>query len=237
VSAEMDPEMGPEIDDELEGAVEARLRLVAHELLSPLVVAQGYAKLLGEEVGDGGEASELAVGVASNLEHAVLLIQRLRDTGARPDELQLDPARLDLGELVARTVTDLAVTVADRHPVASHVPDEAVWVEADHTRVRQILFNLIVNAAKYSKDGAPIEITLTREECAVLEVRNHGFGVAPDDAERLFQRGVRGNGSGPDGLGIGLYLSRLIAEAHGGSLHVEPAEVRGSRFILQLPLA
>jgi signal transduction histidine kinase len=68
-------------------------------------------------------------------------------------------------------------------------------------------------------------------------VRNHGFGVAPDDAERLFEEGARGAlDTDRPGLGVGLYVSRRIAEAHGGSLTVEPAEVEGSRFILTLPV-
>lgn len=226
-------------DEKLEQEVDERLALVAHELTSPLVVARGYAGILADELreDESDDLLELAERSANNLEHALQLLQRLRDTAASSDDLQLIRDRFDLGTLVEDTIVDLSTTVAEDHPVSVDTPEEPVWVDADEARIRQVLFNLTVNAAKYSDGGAPIEVTLTVRERAVIEVRNHGFGVAPADAERLFHRGVRGDGSGPYGLGVGLYVSRAIAEAHGGDLHVEPAEVRGSRFILQLPLA
>jgi signal transduction histidine kinase len=227
---------GASYDEQLEQEIDERLALVAHELTSPLVIAQTYAGLLADELrDDDGSLLELAERSTSNLEHALHLLQRLRDTAASAEDLRLVRERFDLGRLVAEVVLDLSTTVADRHPVGVHVPDEPVWVEADEARLRQILFNLTINAAKYSDDGAAIEVTLTPGQPATLEVRNHGFGVAPADAERLFHRGARGDASGPYGLGVGLYVSRAIAEAHGGDLHVEPARVRGSRFILQLP--
>jgi signal transduction histidine kinase len=226
-------------EDHVEREIDARLALVAHELTSPLVVAQGYAGLLADELreDDRDNLLELAERSASNLEHALHLLQRLRDTAASTDDLRLVRDRFDLVELVRDTVTDLSTTVADRHPVSVHTPEAPVWIEADEPRIRQVLFNLTVNAAKYSDEGAPIEVTLTAGERATIEVRNHGFGVAPGDAERLFQRGARGPGAGPYGLGVGLHVSRAIAEAHGGHLDVEPAEVRGSRFLLDLPIA
>lgn len=223
-----------------EQEVEERFALVAHELLGPLVVTKGYnAMLLNDLEHRDAEAAELARAAGRNLELAILLLQRLRDTGASSDELDLDRAELDLAEVVGTLTDDLAGTVAADHPLTFDAPDGgAVKITADEVRVRQILFNLLVNAAKYSDRGAPIEVNLTVDDgMAAVEVRNHGFGVAPEDAERLFEKGTRGPGESVGGLGVGLFISRVIAEAHGGSLHVEPAEVRGSRFILRLPLS
>jgi signal transduction histidine kinase len=222
--------------------IEQYLALVAHEVLTPLVVAQGYTSLLSGlfEEGDD-EAGELAVGAARNVDLAVLLLQRLRDTAARGDErLELDRDELDLAALVRQIVADLSTTVVAEHPLSFDTPDSDVRAHADDVRIRQVLFNLLVNAAKYSAKGAPIEVRLTADAAtgwATVVVRNHGFGVAPDDAERLFAKGERGDDGGPSGLGVGLYISRAIAEAHGGTLHVEPADVQGSRFILRLPTA
>jgi signal transduction histidine kinase len=218
---------------------DARFSFVAHELLNPLSVAQGYASLLKDEASAADEVVRtFAERVSHNLEVAVLLLQRLRDTAGKPDELRLERRRMDLATLARSTVQDLANTIALDHPTEIHQPDHAVMVDGDATRLRQILFNLISNGAKYSPSGAPITVTVTAGDRATIEVRNHGFGVAPGDAERLFQRGVRSEADiGRPGLGVGLYVSRLIAEAHGGSLGVEPAEVEGSRFILDLPIA
>jgi signal transduction histidine kinase len=219
---------------------EARLSFVAHELLNPLAVAQGYAGLLKDAASSADESVQrFAERVSHNVELAVLLLQRLRDSAGAAEGLTLEKLRLDIGKLVRDAVEDLATTVAADHPVEIHVPDEGIMVDADAIRLRQILFNLISNGAKYSPSGAPIKVSVFATETgATVEVRNHGFGVAPDDAERLFEKGARGgDDNGRPGLGVGLYVSRLIAEAHDGSLRVEPAEVEGSRFILDLPLA
>jgi signal transduction histidine kinase len=218
----------------------ARLSFVAHELLNPLAVAQGYAGLLKDASSNADEAvQQFAERVSHNLELAVLLLQRLRDSAGSAENLTLEKLQLDVGKLVRGAVEDLATTVAADHPVEIHIPEEAILVDADATRLRQILFNLISNGAKYSPSGAPIQVSvLTTGTSVTVEVRNHGFGVAPEDAERLFEKGARGeDDDGRPGLGVGLYVSRLIAEAHDGSLRVEPAEVEGSRFILELPLA
>jgi signal transduction histidine kinase len=227
-------------EERLEREVEHRLAIVAHEVTSPLAVAQAYAKLIEDELRERGDDDllEFADRSSNNLDHALLLLQRLRDTAASTEDLRLVRDRFDLATLVKETVADLSTTVADDHPVTLHLPEGAVMIDADEPRLRQVLFNLTVNAAKYSDVGAPIVVTLSvADRCATVEVRNHGLGVAPDDAERLFEKGFRGEGSGRSGLGVGLYVSRLIAEAHGGNLHVEPAEIRGSRFLLQLPVA
>lgn len=226
-------------EERVEREVDARLAVVGHELSSPISVAQVYAGLLAEELRSRTDDAllEFADRSASNLTHALHLLQRLRDTAASSEDLQLIRDRFDLRTLVRESVGDLSTTVADTHPVDLHLPEAAVPIVADEVRLRQVLFNLTVNAAKYSDEGAPIVVTLSVEgRRATVEVRNHGLGVAPDDAERLFQKGARGEGSGRSGLGVGLYVSRLIAEAHGGALRVEPAEVRGSRFLLELPV-
>jgi signal transduction histidine kinase len=214
-----------------------RFSMVAHELLNPLAVAQGYASLLRDEASQADDAvRRFADRVSHNLEVAVLLVQRLRDSALDPDELHLERRPLDVREVVRDTVEDLAATVAASHPVEVDVPDGPVMIDADETRLRQILFNLVANGAKYSRSGELIQVGVSATDRATIEVRNHGFGVAPDDAERLFERGERGPDTQGSGLGVGLYISRLIAEAHGGSLRVEPAEIQGSRFILDLPI-
>jgi signal transduction histidine kinase len=219
--------------------VAQRLSYVAHELLNPLAIAQGYASLLVDHAaGADDTVRQFADRVSQNVEVAVLLMQRLRDSVADPTALALQRTPLDVRGVVRDTVADLATTIAAGHPVEVDLPDTPVLVDGDELRLRQILFNLVANGAKYSQHESPIEVNVSLGEQATVEVRNHGFGVAPDDAERLFELGARGGDShGRAGLGVGLYVSRVIAEAHGGSLRVEPADIQGSRFILDLPIA
>lgn len=217
--------------------VDEQLALLSHELLNPLVVAQGFAGLAVEQATGDPVMEELLQPLRRHVDLAILLLQRLRDGRLDAGELVLDEAPLDLAELVRRTVTDMAATIAADHPVEFVAPDGPVRIVGDAVRLQQVLFNLLNNGAKYSDAGDPIIVTLRAGDHAAIQVRNHGFGVAPDDAERLFERGSRGEANGKQGLGIGLFVSRRIAEAHGGSLHVEPAEITGSVFVLRLPLA
>lgn len=92
-------------------------------------------------------------------------------------------------------------------------------------------------AAKYSASDAAIEVTVRQDgKQAEVVVRNHGTGVTPGDAETIFGKFFQGD-PGPPGAGLGLYISRGLARAHDGDLHVQPAEQHGSEFILTLPAA
>jgi signal transduction histidine kinase len=117
------------------------------------------------------------------------------------------------------------------------VPDE-LRVEADPDRLKQALENLIANALRHSPKGVPVDVELAGERrddgaWAVVSVKDEGPGIATELMPRLFTRFA----SGPDstGLGLGLYLARSIAEAHGGALTVTSSPGQGTTFQLALP--
>jgi signal transduction histidine kinase len=122
-------------------------------------------------------------------------------------------------------------------------PDE-LRVEADPQRLRQVIENLVTNAIRHSPKGAPVEIDLGSEkrdedgggerEWAIVTITDQRPGIAPDLLPRLFTRFAPGPGS--TGLGLGLFLSRSIAEAHGGTLTVHSAPGEGTSFRLALPM-
>jgi signal transduction histidine kinase len=110
---------------------------------------------------------------------------------------------------------------------------------ADADRLRQVLWNLVANALKHSPAGLPVVVEVSRQEresgsWALLTVTDQGSGVPPHLLPRLFERFVKGSGS--SGLGLGLYLARRIAGAHGGTLEVHSSPGKGARFDLALPL-
>jgi len=99
--------------------------------------------------------------------------------------------------------------------------------------------NLITNALKYSAEHSPVRIRLSRDPGrVVLDVIDYGIGVAPDTAKRLFDRYYRSAGgkAHTEGLGLGLYIARLIVEAHGGRIEVLSEMGKGSTFRILLPL-
>ncbi len=118
--------------------------------------------------------------------------------------------------------------------------EELVW--ADAGRIGQVLRNLLSNAAKYSPEGAPVEIrvmleTSDRAERVRIAVADSGRGIHPDDAARIFEKFGRGrdaSGRKVPGVGLGLYLSRRITRCHGGNLAVRSTSGAGSVFAFEL---
>jgi two-component system, OmpR family, sensor kinase len=158
----------------------------------------------------------------------------------------LDVARLDQGVLkldlqpiylsgVARDVARALAT--PDHPVDVTCSEETV-VAADSDRLRQCVENLVANAIRYSPPDAPVDILVRSEqaqsgEYGVLEVRDEGPGVPPEILPRIFERFAAGAKS--QGLGLGLYLAKSIAGAHGGDLAVTSMPAKGTRFTLKVP--
>jgi NtrC-family two-component system sensor histidine kinase KinB len=114
-----------------------------------------------------------------------------------------------------------------------------VAVYVDGERIERVLTNLITNALKYSPADTPVVVRAEqREDETVISVVDQGDGIPPEELSRLFQRFTRGR-AGPKmdigGLGLGLYIARLIVEAHGGRMWVESAVGDGSTFSFALP--
>jgi signal transduction histidine kinase len=113
---------------------------------------------------------------------------------------------------------------------------EGFW---DRDRLEQVLNNLVGNAIKYSPDGGDVTISTDhRGGNVVVTVQDQGIGIPEADQEQLFERFYRGRAEGGDvkGLGLGLYVTRRIVEAHGGTVGVESVPGRGSAFSFSLPL-
>ena len=111
-------------------------------------------------------------------------------------------------------------------------------MRGDAERLRQVLSNLIDNAVKYSPHGAPVDVRAIALNGNVhVDVRDRGAGIAPENQRVIFEKfGRAGTGTKP-GTGLGLYIARSIAEAHGGALEVSSAPGMGATFTLTLPIS
>jgi CheY-like chemotaxis protein len=128
------------------------------------------------------------------------------------------------------------------HTLEVLLPSQPLWLEGDPVRLAQVLANLLNNAARYSEDGGRVTVRAWAEGGqAVISVRDTGIGIAPDMLPRMFgmfSRGHPDNARAQGGLGIGLALSRRLAEMHGGTLEGYSDGVgEGSEFVVRLPLA
>jgi signal transduction histidine kinase len=211
--------------------------VIAHELATPLAIIDGAAALaLDDDADTPVEAHrELLLMIRRNTELAQLLLRRIGL--AREIEsgtVELSRAKVDLARLVEESVADMRHVILGDHPVSVTI-ELMPPILADATAAREIVFNLLSNACKYSALDAPIEVIVrVAGDNAEVVVRNHGSGVTPGDTEDIFEKFHRGETYAP-GAGLGLFISRGLARAHGGDLTVRPAKDVGSEFCLTLP--
>lgn len=210
------------------------VELLAHELLSPVTVLDGYARLLSTRIGGMTQDGivDAADAIGRSAKQLAALVQSLADLkSVELDSLDLRLEVVDLGALVADCLVDLGYLTGS-HTVEAAVPS-GLAVTADPVRLRQILVNLVSNAVKFSPAGSPIWITAVDGGTVRLWVEDRGPGIPEDRTAELFGRFAR-LGSTHKGTGIGLHLSRAIARAHGGDL-VLADSTTGARFELSLP--
>lgn len=211
----------------------------SHELRTPLTTIRGWAQLHLHGLAQDPALIERAMlrieGEAARMHATVeelLLLARL-DQG-RP----LADAPVNLGALADDAVTDARVRDPDR-PVTVDVPDE-VFARGDEDRLRQVLQNLLSNALRHTPPGTPVSVAARAlpGDTVELTVSDEGPGMAPDTADRIFERFYRGAESrdpATGGTGLGLSIVKSIAEAHGGTVTVRTAPGEGSTFTVTLP--
>jgi signal transduction histidine kinase len=213
---------------------------VSHELKAPLSVIRVYAETLAQ-AGDAtpGDRVQFAEAI---LQETDRLHRAIGDV--------VDFSRIEQGERTYRkaptAMRALLDTVAQRFREYASLhgfrlrtelaPDLPV-VTVDPAAVEQAVHNLLDNACKYSGDAREIDLYAARRDGHVIvEVRDSGIGIAPEDQARMFQRFQRGQHADRGGYGLGLYLVRHIMDAHGGTIEVESSPGAGSRFTLKFPV-
>jgi signal transduction histidine kinase len=220
------------------------LSIASHELKTPLTSLLGYAELLERRTARertlpqrDQNAVQVIVKQASQLSKMVTSLLDL--SRIQTGQLSTERVPLDLGGLVERAVMEVQPTL-DRHTLRFNGPDEPLIVEGDDVRLEQVLQNLIGNAIKYSPEGGPVSIRLSRRNGqAYIEVADEGIGIPAPAQARLFQRFYRAGNVDPEqvgGLGIGLYVVKEIVAMHGGQIDVASEEGKGSSFTVRLPL-
>ncbi len=212
--------------------------LVSHELRSPMAAVIGAARTLQ------ARWRELR---PDQRERFLALIG---DETSRLADLigdVLDTSRIDAGTFsyrfgdvdVSAIVQEIVTTSSlgqDEVPIVSEIAT-VPRVRGDADRLRQVFLNLIDNAVKYSPAGEPVHVSVAQSNGAVLvSVRDQGPGIDPGDQRIVFEKFGRAPGSGAKpGTGLGLFIARSIAEAHGGTIDVSSAPGRGATFSVRLP--
>jgi signal transduction histidine kinase len=215
------------------------IAMVSHELRSPMAVIVGIADIMQKRIDElkKEQRDELLATLSREARRLARLVSEILDVEALDrGGLKLRLAEVDLVELVREAVADSGV--AER--IALTTPPAPAPVHADADRIKQVLVNLISNAAKFDPDQGAIDIDLGSGGGGwVTSVRDRGPGIPPEERGRVFQRFARLDSTwARPGSGLGLYLARALVEAHGGEIWVEdPADGPGAVVCFRLPAA
>ena len=212
---------------------------VVHELRQPLSAMPVAIRLVGSAHDDTARQRALAV-IGRQTGHLTRLVDDLLDAAKiTRRELQLQKSTIDLCEVAEDSLGVIATDVAARRlDVSSSLPPCPVHVDADPTRIRQVLSNLLSNAVKFTPPGGRIDLIVERKRSdVVIRVRDTGQGIAPDRLDRVFEMFHKGEGVGA-GLGIGLAIVKGLVEMHGGRVEARSeGPSHGSEFVVALPIA
>ncbi len=219
------------------------LATLAHELRNPLAPILHALHILRQDQTASPLLQQARNTAELQVRNMVHLIDDLLDASRiTTGKIQLHKERIDLRVIVERAVeTARPLIEAGRHNLSVSLPAEPLWLEADPTRLEQIVVNLLNNAAKYTEPGGSIWLTARRDEGgAVVRVRDTGVGIAPDVLPLVFNLFTQADASidrRQGGLGIGLTLVRRLAELHGGTATASsPGLGKGSEFAVRLPV-
>jgi signal transduction histidine kinase len=228
------------IEQSRQSTAEELITILAHDLrnyVQPVIWRIHALKLRATTVARDSDLADIE-GVLGTLSRLVALVSNLLDT-ARLDSgvYALDLQPVDLVLLLEDAATDLsstghAINVRSAQPIV---------VAADPVRLRQCIDNLLANALAHSPEGAPVHVSADtrnseRGACACVEIIDEGAGIPESMLPHVFDKFFTAN-AGRGGFGLGLYIAKRIASAHGGDLSADRYAGKGARFTLRLPLA
>jgi signal transduction histidine kinase len=235
--------------------MELFIAMAGHEFRTPLTVIKGQLYLAERKLGAIAPQGELTAAVASasareSLDAAQraasrlgsLLDDLLEVTNAQAGRLTMHPEWCDLVALVRDQVADQRQLHPSRRLDLHLSGQRHVYILADPVRLAEVFTNYLNNACKYSPDSTPIRVEIgVEDDMASVSVRDQGPGLSPSAQTHIWERfyqapGIKPQSGGDAGLGLGLYICRMIVEQHGGEVGVDSAVGKGATFWCRVPL-
>ena len=229
------------------------LQTVSHDLRAPLAVIKGHEQFVASmlaEKGINGKIQQSLAAIDRGVNRMNLMIQDLVDaTRWEGGQLELKREAVNLPRYFADLLQRVSL-VLDTARVQMDIPDDLPPVSADYARLERILVNLLSNALKYSAPDSPVRVRARQQDGeVVIAVIDQGIGLPPQAIPHLFERFYRVPGERKaEGIGLGLYITKILVEAHGlpavagtvkvgGRIWVESEVGKGSTFFFSLPIA
>ncbi len=217
---------------------------LSHGLRTPLHTLKGFIELLRSgKVREPEIQLDFLARADLDADRLISMVDDLLETAMLDSgQLELDRDEVDVGLLIQDVLASMGgLAQGKRIHLASSLPETAITVEASERRLRQVLVNLIDNAIRVSAEGQTVTVSADRAGAGsiTMGVADHGPGVPSSIKSMLMEKGSTLRDSAPGaaaGIGLGIYLSKRIIEAHGGSLTVESELEKGSTFSITLPV-
>ncbi len=219
---------------------EAYIHMISHDLRTPLTVILGQGLMIRSAPDRVEMVRKSAGALVTSAERMNAMIQDLVDSARlESGQLRLDRSAVDLRSFILDLKERFGgVLESDRIKLDS--PQKLPMVFADENRLERIMTNLLTNALKYGEPGSDVKVALTQADGEIVtSVSDRGQGIPVEELPYLFQRFHRTREARQrrEGLGLGLYITRLLVEAHGGRIWVESEVGKGSTFRFSLPVA
>jgi len=224
----------------------ALLSSISHELRTPLASITGVLTSLEESEKSGEEKSrfdsatrlELIQSATGQARQLNRLVENLLDmTRLEAGAIHLNRELADVQDLIGSVINQMQERLCD-HPLQIHIAENIPPISIDLMLIAQVLSNLLDNACKYSSLDSPIEIwAQVKDNQAVVKVRDYGYGIPPEDLERVFDKFYRVRHHAlMVGTGLGLSICKGFIEAHGGRIWAENNPDRGVTMTFTLPI-
>jgi signal transduction histidine kinase len=230
--------------------------IAAHELRTPIQPIIGFAELLKKEELEYDKKREATTAILRNAKRLQRLAEAILDvTRIESNTLDMDKERLDLNDLILNALDDIVISTKEEEELKGggynnrskrlykFTKEEEIIIEADRTRLSQVISNLLDNAIKFTKEEGTISIVVEKKKdssnnnnkkVVIVSIKDTGSGIDSDILPRLFEKFVSKSSKG---TGLGLFISKSIIETHGGKIWAENnSDGKGATFAFSLPI-
>ena len=220
------------------------VRIVSHDLRSPLTSIKGFASML-ESAEEDPKLLHFVEKILNGVTQMTSLVDNIQDAGRYDPETgfyEMERAPVDLIDMVQKIVdTHLVPAEKGELSLAVNIADDIPIVSIDANMIERSIINLVDNAIKYTPNGGRIEVGLRREnDDLLITISDNGYGISEENRRKLFNRHFRirrREHNRVKGSGLGLFIVRSVARHHNGDAFVESVEGEGSTFGIRIPLA
>nr|WP_267874041.1 HAMP domain-containing sensor histidine kinase [Massilia soli] len=224
-------------------AREQFLATVSHEMRTPLAALSLRLELMQRTMPDLPEAAKSSIGIMrKHVAQESLMVNDLIDASRTlTGQMSIERQPVSLGQVLHDAVSTVEINAHDKQITLQVTPADyaaRVLIEADPQRLQQVVWNLLLNAVKFTPEGGRIVLKVRQEaRHVVIEVIDSGQGIEAHDLEHVFGAFNLQKQGNDSGLGLGLYIARHIVELHGGTITVTSAGLgHGATFSIRLPL-